>query len=225
MFFPNLIKSIKSSDRVLEIGPGGNPHPRSDVLLEYDFESTELAQAQRGYTPSIITEKPIILYKGDRFPFEDKEFDYVICSHVLEHVQNVDIFISEITRVAHAGYLEYPTIYYDYIYNFPEHMTFIKYKKQKIFWMNKSKTALSSFQEVHNFFYHSLCKNYTSLIDELKPYFFEGFEWCDAIKSQETNSIADLSFDLVDIKLTLKHLQDKKTTNILKKIKHYLKFQ
>ena len=103
---------------MLEIGPGGSPHPRSDVLLERRFESEPEAEAQRGYTPKLRTTKPVVYYDGGRFPFADDEFNYVICSHVLEHAQDVDFFTSELFRVASRGYIEYPTVYYEYLYNF-----------------------------------------------------------------------------------------------------------
>ena len=42
-------------------------------------------------------------------PFKDKEFDFVIASHVIEHVENVENFIGEIERVSKQGYIELPT--------------------------------------------------------------------------------------------------------------------
>lgn len=145
MFFPKLIQSIKASDRVLEIGPGGSPHPRSDIFLEYEFDSPTLTEAQRGYDKPLVTDKPIIYCRSQEFPFEDQEFDYILCSHVIEHVLDVDQFVSEICRVGKAGYLEYPTIYYEYMYNFPEHTTFIKHKDSTLFWMPKHRQLLQSF--------------------------------------------------------------------------------
>ena len=41
-------------------------------------------------------------------PFDDKVFDYAICSHVLEHVERPDAVIAELSRVAKAGYIEVP---------------------------------------------------------------------------------------------------------------------
>ena len=42
-------------------------------------------------------------------PFKDKEFDFVIASHVIEHVENVENFIGEIERISKQGYIELPT--------------------------------------------------------------------------------------------------------------------
>ena len=41
MFFQDRIKNILPTDRVLEIGPGADPHPRSNVLLEKKFGTEE----------------------------------------------------------------------------------------------------------------------------------------------------------------------------------------
>ena len=45
----------------------------------------------------------------EKLPFEDKEFDYVILSHVLEHVQKPLELKKEIERIGKAGYIELPT--------------------------------------------------------------------------------------------------------------------
>jgi len=47
--------------------------------------------------------------KDQKLPFKDKEFDYVILSHVLEHVPNLLEFVSEVERISKAGYIELPT--------------------------------------------------------------------------------------------------------------------
>lgn len=201
MFFPKLIKSIRPSDRVLEIGPGGTPHPRSDVFLEYDFESAVVAESQRGYQKNLKTQKPVIYYKEDIFPFKDKEFDYIICSHVAEHVENLDQFVKEITRVGKAGYIEYPTIYYDYMYNIEEHLTFIKYKNSTLHWMSKNKTHLAEFNAVQALLHESLNQKHYALVNALQSYFFEGFEWFDHIKTAQTTRLEDLVFDTFEIPL------------------------
>ena len=53
--------------------------------------------------------KFIKIFPNQKLPFKDKEFDYVILSHVLEHVQNILEFTKEVERIAKAGYIELPT--------------------------------------------------------------------------------------------------------------------
>jgi SAM-dependent methyltransferase len=45
----------------------------------------------------------------EKTPFADKEFDFVYCSHVLEHVQNPETACSELMRIGKRGYIECPT--------------------------------------------------------------------------------------------------------------------
>lgn len=199
MFFPERIKSIKSDDCILEIGPGGSPHPRSDVFLERTFDDEKIAEGQRGYTPKLTTQKKILYYDGGSFPFQDKEFDYVICSHVLEHIPDIESFLDEMFRVANKGYIEYPLIYYDYIYNFPEHLTFFKFNQGILYYLPKSMTLLSEFSEVNRFFYESLKAGHICLIDGLKQELFEGFEWDEPFRIERAKKISDVCYK--DIKI------------------------
>jgi len=199
MFFPEKIKSIEPDDYVLEIGPGGAPHPRADVFLEKTFEDEKIAEAQRAFTPKLKTTKKIVYYNGGVFPFQDKEFDYVICSHVLEHIMDIESFLGEIFRVATKGYIEYPLIYYDYIYNISEHLTLLKFNQGKLLYLPKSMTSLSEFSEVNRLFYESLKAEHYCLVDALKQEFFEGFEWFKPFKIERTTKISDVCWENIKI--------------------------
>jgi len=123
MFFPERLKSITKSDVVLEVGPGNTPFHRSNVLLEKIFEDENEAFLQSGAT----LKKEIIYYKENIFPFKSKEFDYVICSHVLEHIptEQIPLFISELHRVANRGYIEVPLYNFEFIANLKYHLNLI----------------------------------------------------------------------------------------------------
>ena len=47
--------------------------------------------------------------ENKKLPFEDGQFDFVIASHVMEHVEDLNFFISELERVSNKGYIELPT--------------------------------------------------------------------------------------------------------------------
>jgi len=143
---------------VLEVGPGGYPHPRSDVLLEKVFHDEKEAKAQRGYADKLKTTQKMVYYNGGKFPFKDQEFDYVICSHVLEHVPREEIpaFISELQRVAKAGFIEYPTIFYELINYQDVHLWLMNFRDDTILFLDKNSfkaatgSGICSRTSVHN---------------------------------------------------------------------------
>lgn len=199
MFFPEKISNIKPTDRVLEVGPGSSPHPRSDILLEKYFNNEKDWTDQRGCTQELKSNKEIVFYHGGKFPFEDNEFDYVICSHVIEHVPDVEFFLSELFRVAPKGYIEYPTIYYEYLYNFNVHLNFIKFKNGKLFYLDKNNTGFNAFLPVQRLFYRYLEMGYSGIVEDLKPFMFEGFEWNCKFEAKRANAIEDMVFDNFEI--------------------------
>ena len=107
--------NIRADDFVLEIGSGHNPKARSDVLCDKFIEDDE----QRG--GKIIADRPIVEADGQFLPFSDKAFDYVICSHVLEHVEDPRQLIAELMRVANRGYIETPSEIGERIYGWHYH--------------------------------------------------------------------------------------------------------
>ena len=59
------------------------------------------------------TKKFVKMNCDEKFPFHDKEFDFVIASHVLEHISEPFQFCKELARIGHAGYIEVPTPFWD----------------------------------------------------------------------------------------------------------------
>ena len=100
---------------VLEVGSGGNPYPRSNVLLDA-FETTR----ERHWVP-LTSDRPTVLGFVENLPFKDKSFDYVIASHVLEHSKDPVKFLSELQRVAKAGYIEVPDAFLERVNPYKDH--------------------------------------------------------------------------------------------------------
>jgi len=193
MFYPEKIKSIQKTDRVLEVGPGSSPFHRSDEFLELKYETETEKQNQFGHTGEFKTSKIIHFYDGKKFPFKDLEFDYVICSHVLEHVEDVSLFVNELQRIAKKGYIEYPNINYDYLFNFNVHLNFLKKNKDTIIWMKKKDTTLELFKDVQTVFYDLLNKGQFQVLIKSNPnHFFEGFEWENKINVVKANSVSEI---------------------------------
>ncbi|MDA9933006.1 class I SAM-dependent methyltransferase [Candidatus Pelagibacter sp.] len=102
--------SKKSIDKILEnnkswnildIGCGYSAHKNASVVCDIQDLS------------NVYKEKNFVKLKSNILPFRDKEFDFVIASHVIEHVKDVELFIKELQRVSSKGYIELPTILED----------------------------------------------------------------------------------------------------------------
>ncbi|MCX7590801.1 MAG: class I SAM-dependent methyltransferase, partial [Kiritimatiellae bacterium] len=104
---------LPASARVLDVGGGGSPFPRADYVLDLSpYEGrAALGRMNLGcperFTPRTWIQRDVC----DRtpWPFEDKFFDYAVCSHLLEDVRDPLWVCSELSRVACAGYVETPS--------------------------------------------------------------------------------------------------------------------
>jgi len=105
---------------VLDVGSGDKPSWRADVLL--DGYPGEEHSGQRSGTGRTTVTRPLFQADAADMPFADGSFDYVICSHVLEHVPDPAAVIGELTRVARAGYIEVPRAAPAKLQDFPTHL-------------------------------------------------------------------------------------------------------
>ncbi len=86
-----------SNWKILDIGCGYRAHKKANVIADVqDFSN-------------YYKNKKFVLIKEKNLPFRDKEFDFVIASHVIEHVEDFEYFIREIQRISSKGYIELPS--------------------------------------------------------------------------------------------------------------------
>lgn len=196
MFFPEKIKTIKSTDKVLEIGPGAQPHPRSDEFLEKIFDKEE-ALVQSGYATPAALHKKVHYYSGTRFPFEDNAFDYIICSHVIEHVPQNELptFISEMKRVAKRGYIEFPTVFYEMVNYEPVHIWLMNRRDNKMLFMDKQLFESNNVHQVIRSMFYGKDKYLRGAFKRYKELFFIGFEWEQEINYEFVSTYNQLVSD------------------------------
>jgi len=99
-YIDNLLQN-NSTWNILDIGCGYNANKFAKVVCDIQDLSNH------------YQDKEFIRLTEKKLPFKDKEFDFVVASHVIEHVQDVDFFIKEIERVSKKGYIELPTMLED----------------------------------------------------------------------------------------------------------------
>lgn len=95
---------IDDTWRVLDVGSGQSPHVRADVLLERYPDDAR----HRAGDPIDTADPRLIVGDACAMPFGNKEFDYIIASHLAEHVDDPAALCRELSRVGKRGYVETP---------------------------------------------------------------------------------------------------------------------
>lgn len=98
---------INTSDKVLDVGSGNIPFHLATHLADITVENDNFGRA--GVPFKHIEGLPVYECNLEKLPFENNEFDFVYCSHVLEHVIDPDKACSELMRVGKRGFIESPT--------------------------------------------------------------------------------------------------------------------
>ncbi|MCU0300770.1 MAG: methyltransferase domain-containing protein [Candidatus Nanopelagicales bacterium] len=111
---------VDDSALVLDVGSGDKPHWRADVLVDR-YTGPEHGVQRSGSAGARFT-RPLFDADAADMPFADKVFDYVICSHLLEHVTDPAAVIEEMMRVGRGGYIEVPSVTMAKIDDFPSHL-------------------------------------------------------------------------------------------------------
>ena len=130
--FRRLYCPVPKSALVLEVGSGGSPYFRANVLVDAYTQTRE-----RHWAP-FVTDRPSVLGFGENLPFKDKSFDFVIASHVLEHSANPKKFLEELQRVAKAGYIETPDAFMERINPYWDHRSEVTVKDGNLIIKKKS---------------------------------------------------------------------------------------
>lgn len=99
--------------KVLDIGPGAYPLERADLYMDRSEEIlTPLRDANR--------ETILANLEDGVSQIKDKAFDFVWCSHVLEHVNDPVSCAKTISRIGKSGVMVVPSAIKEAIFNFEE---------------------------------------------------------------------------------------------------------
>jgi SAM-dependent methyltransferase len=203
---------VGKHDLVLEVGSGGNPYPRSNVLVD-GYESTR----ERHWVP-LVKNRPTVLAMAEKLPFPDKTFDFVIASHVLEHTSDPDQFLRELQRVAKAGYIETPDAFMERVNPYLDHRLEVTSRDAGL--VVKKKSQWNPDQELVELYEFRAKHNFTTEHIPSRPFDYHlRYYWSDSIKYTivnpdveanwkplETPNIVPTSSLKSSLRMTLNHI-------------------
>jgi SAM-dependent methyltransferase len=89
---------VKDGAKVLEIGPGKIPFSKATDFCGWTME-------EKGR----LNNYKIADASTEMLPYQNKEFDFIYCRHVIEDLWNPVHALKEISRIAKEGYIETPS--------------------------------------------------------------------------------------------------------------------
>jgi SAM-dependent methyltransferase len=168
--------NIEPGEKVLDVGSGGHPFSKATHLLDRHLGATTHR------TEELVRDaRPLMAADIYALPFRDKSWDFVFCSHVLEHLERPGDAIRELVRVGGRGYIETPTRTSDLLFNItrlPDHhrwhtlrqadtLVFVQWPKDE----QRDVQMLELFKLFHarfeNFFHDFVVRNYDLLFAQI----------------------------------------------------------
>lgn len=172
---------------VLEVGSGGNPYARSNVLLDA-YEHTR----ERHWAP-LVSDRPTVLGFVEDLPFRDGAFDFVIASHVLEHSTDPARFLGELQRVAAAGYIEVPDAFMERVNPYRDHRLEITVRDGRL--IVRKKPGWQADPQLVELYEHRVKRWMTRELMPGRPFDFHvRYYWSKRIDFEIVNSSVDAAW-------------------------------
>ena len=134
---------IKKDDLILEVGSGGSPMARSNILVDKYINCDRERELKIA-----IDDRPLVCAVAENLPFKDNTFNFVYTSHVLEHITRLEEAVAEITRVGRTGLVIVPGEIYERIWDKSTHKWIISKNNGKLIF--RKKCACTKLQQNDN---------------------------------------------------------------------------
>ena len=196
--FVNKILSKNANWNVLDIGCGYRANENASVVADVQDLS------------DFYKNKNFIKVEEKKLPFKDKEFDFVLASHVIEHVDDFEFFIKELERISNKGYIELPSRLADNLVfeNKNDHIWWFTYDD-----LNSQIIASKRNQLVGPFITVSMAK---ILEQKFRESLVLELAWEDKIEYKIDNKIRHEDFNTISFFKIVKKYLSKKIRSLIK---------
>ena len=107
-----ILREVPEDALVLDVGGWAKPFPRADWVIDLADHATRGLYGTEPGGDERFSEATWVrrdICDPAPWPFDDGQFDFVLCSHTLEDVRDPVRVCAEIARVGRAGYIETPS--------------------------------------------------------------------------------------------------------------------
>jgi hypothetical protein len=122
---------------VLDVGSGHNPNRRANILLERELDASIHRSGARAAIPA---GKQLVIGDAQQMPFKTAGFDFIIASHIAEHIPQPALFLAEMERVGRQGYIETPGPLSETLLTEPYHLWILKRRNEELLFVRKQRT-------------------------------------------------------------------------------------
>jgi SAM-dependent methyltransferase len=74
---------------------------------------------------NLVIDRPLVVADAHHLPFREGAFAYIICSHILEHMDDPPQFVRELERVGEAGYIGSPSEIAERLFHWSFHRWYV----------------------------------------------------------------------------------------------------
>jgi len=121
---------------ILDIGCGSYPNKHANVFVDkFPWNDKQRSGKKIKKFP-----KNFVAADVECLPFRDDAFDYCYCTHLIEHTSWANRALDEMGRVAKAGYISAPHMYYEFSFGKRFHKWFFYVKGGRIVMLQKDKS-------------------------------------------------------------------------------------
>jgi len=106
---------IKPTDKILDIGGSMKQHRELSVDTLVDILTPE--EAPYGKEKLLAKRFVRLDVTKENLPFNNKSYDFILCTHTLEDLYNPFLLIEEMSRVGKRGYITTPSFGQDTLYS------------------------------------------------------------------------------------------------------------
>jgi ubiquinone/menaquinone biosynthesis C-methylase UbiE len=149
LYIPCNKLNILPGQKVLDLGCGNH------VSKMFHMNNVDITYVDKEPKPKDYNGNSFIQHDLDNgpLPFPHKYFDFVVCSAVLEHVNNPLMVVREINRVGKRGAISTPSIFTEMFWNWNQHLWIIVFRRGRLMFLRKKPHLLTNFKGYFHIFF------------------------------------------------------------------------